>query len=527
MEHCKRNGIAPVIRGFLWLLLLLATNCSICMSQGIKVISVEETNSGTDAFHAPNGKDGMPCGLVKVKSTFTDLSFLGQIVGDVDNKTNEYYIYMEKGTTELTVSRPNVLPVVVHFPDYGIECITSKATYSVQIKEVKLNPKKNTVTIDIKPRVASIFIDDMPISTDINDNGHYQILLPKGSHFCRFEAEGYSPYVQGINIGKENLELLVELESQLSDLDIICQTPLTSIYINDSIVGREAWKGKLLSGTYKVDVKKDGYITYTQNIFLNKKEKHSIIVPELNRIKAKVEVKTTPIAFCNATIDGFKVDNFPIELEVGEHQLLLQSYGCESIKKNIFIADGKDTILTYNLSTKNKCYEKAYKGDLEMMMAIADNKLLSSKNEKDILEGKYWLSKLFSKKEQLNTSFLSRTFFDDYNKVDTYDKFKIVEEAIGNVSYIGYKNYIVLFWLFCLKNVGEYEKALSIIEKVQVFHNEFNARLCYDIADCYYKTKNKMQALFWYNRCIERDDGGGIASLTEKCNLRIKELNQK
>ena len=503
----------------LYLVMLFATQNLICLSQGIKIVKVEETNSGADAFHAPNDKNGIPCGLVKLKSTFSDLSFYGQIVGNVDNKTNEYYIFMERGATKLTVSRPNVLPVIIFFPDYGIESIVSKATYSVQIKDIKLNTKTNMVSVDVKPRFAKIFIDDMQISQEVSDNGHYQILLPKGSHVCRFEADGYAPYVRGINVGKENPNLSIELESQLSDLDVSCQTSLASIYINDSLVGKGAWKGKLSSGDYKIDVKKNGYVPYSQSLTLKKKETRSIVVPELNRKKGKLIVETHPIDFCNAFIDGFKIDKFPIEIEVGEHLLFLQAYGCDTVINIINVVDEEINHFIFTLSAKNKFYESAYKGDLEIMMALADNKM-DGKNENDLQELRFWLSMIISKMESINTLFLSKPFLDDYNKIMEF------RNSIGYIDHYDRKNYEELFYLFSSGHVKDYENALAIIDRCAGMEKEFDGVFCKIIGEVCMKANRDKEAISWFMKCIESDTYDHVKEQARQSINKIEQVSK-
>ena len=521
MEYSFRNGIAQSWKIKMFLALLFVAYSLICLSQGIKVVKVEETNSGADAFHAPKGKDGMPCGLVKLKSTIPDLCFDGQIVGDVDNNTNEYYIYLERGTTQLVVSRPNVLPVLINFPDYGIESIASKATYSVQVKDVKLNSKTNTVSIEVKPRFANVFIDDIPIATKNSNDGRYQILLPKGSHICRFEADGYSPYIQGINTGKENVTVSVELESQLSDLDILCQTSSASIYINDTLKGVGSWKGRLPSGSYSIEARMDGYIHQSQNIKLGSKENRAIVIPKLKRKRTKLMIETNPIKYTSASIDGFDVAKFPYEVEVGEHSLLLQAYGCDTIRCNINIFEGKDNQFVFLFSTKNKYYESAYNGDMEIMMALADNKLGFGKTDEDIQEGKFWLSMILSNSGNLTTSFLSQNFLQKYSRPEDYEQRKEMERAIGpfcNGSY--YKKYEVLFYLFT--NANDYKNACWIIKKCGNLQNNFDGTFCSLIGDAYLKLNQENEAVKWYRRCIESDTYDNVKENARKIIEKIE-----
>lgn len=521
MEYSNGNEIINRTATILYMVLFFILHSSLCMSQGFEVVKVEESISGTDAFHAPIGKNGVPCGLVKVKSTISDLSFSGQIVGNIENETNEYNIYMERGATHLVISRPNVLPAMINFPDFGIDSVVSKATYNVQVKNIKLNPKTNTVSIDVKPRFAKVYIDNMPISTEISDDGHYQILLPKGSHVCRFEAVGYVPYVQGINVGKDNQNLFVELESQLSDLDVYSQTPLASIYINDSLMGKGSWKGKLTAGSYKIEIKKEGYVSHSQCIILDKNDTRSIVVPELSRKKVKTMIETAPIPFCSAYIDGFRIQKFPIDIEVGEHQLLLQSYGCDTIRRNISIVEGKENKFVYYFTFKNKFYEKAYLGDMEILMALAESKLDFAKNDLDIQEGKFWLSMILSNSDKLSVSFLSQDFLDKYNQIETYDQEIEMKEAIGEFSHIGYKNYKVLFYLF--ERIKDYDNACRIVEKCGNLQSDFDGGFCALIGDAYFEINRDNDAVTWYRKCVSSDAYDHVKERAQKSIEKIEE----
>lgn len=507
--------------GLLCLVYFLFINCSVCMAQGIKVAKVEEAVSGTDAFHAPTGSNGAPCGLVKVKSTIQDLSFAGKIMGNVENRMNEYLVYMEKGSTQLLINRPNILPFVINFPDYGIESLASKATYNVLIKDFKINPKTNTVYIDVKPSFARITIDNIPISTETNGNGHYQMILPKGGHVCRFEADGYSTIVKGINVGKDNPNLVVELESQLSDLDISCQTPSASIYINDTLKGVGSWKGRLPSGSYSIEARMDGYIHQSQNIKLGSKENKAIVIPKLKRKRTKLMIETSPIKFTSASIDGFDVAKFPYEVEVGEHSLLLQAYGCDTIRCNINIFEGKDNQFVFLFSTKNKYYESAYNGDMEIMMALADNKLGFGKTDEDIQEGKFWLSMILSNSGNLTTSFLSQNFLQKSSRPEDYEQRNEMERAIGpfcNGSY--YKKYKVLFYLFTKAN--DYKNACWIIKKCGNLQNNFDGIFCSLIGDAYLKLNQENEAVKWYRRCIESDTYDNVKENARKIIEKIE-----
>ena len=144
--------------------------------QGLKISEVKETTSGTDAFHAPIDEDGHPCGLVKVLAAFPDLQFDGNVVGDVTPENNEYKVYLAKGSKQLVIKRSGVLPVFVDFPTYGIPEISSKATYTVKLKEVSLNPQKNSLVIDKIAKLENIVVSQADFGAKLSELSQmYQI----------------------------------------------------------------------------------------------------------------------------------------------------------------------------------------------------------------------------------------------------------------------------------------------------------------------------------------------------------------
>lgn len=75
--------------------------------------------------------NGVECGLIKVLSNQKNMTFF-EAVGSVDNKTNEYWVYVSNGTKKLTMSLGKIL-LVVNTSDYGIDKIESKTTYELKL----------------------------------------------------------------------------------------------------------------------------------------------------------------------------------------------------------------------------------------------------------------------------------------------------------------------------------------------------------------------------------------------------------
>lgn len=76
---------------------------------------------------------GVECALIKVQIVAQNVTFDGLIVGEVEYKNNEYWVYMKKRSKRLMINHPNCMPLEVVFEDYGIEEIKGKTTYTLSV----------------------------------------------------------------------------------------------------------------------------------------------------------------------------------------------------------------------------------------------------------------------------------------------------------------------------------------------------------------------------------------------------------
>lgn len=73
--------------------------------------------------------NGRKCALVKVLFVGDIVGVDGNIVGETVHHTNELWVYMPKNSMHLKVVTKDYLPLMVAFPDYGIEGLESGMTY--------------------------------------------------------------------------------------------------------------------------------------------------------------------------------------------------------------------------------------------------------------------------------------------------------------------------------------------------------------------------------------------------------------
>ena len=364
----------------------------ISYAQGLKVTDVKESVSGSDAFHAPIDKNGHPCGLVKIQTMIQDLRFGGDVDGDFTFENNEYKVYLAKGSKQLVIKRSQVMPIVVNFPDFGIGEISSKATYIIKLKEVSLNATKNLLVIDVKPRTATVYIDDLLIDDESGDGG-YRLLLPKGEHLCKVECKGYRSYASVFKSGKETQVIKTELESLLADVEINSLTSGSHIIIDGEEVGVGSWKGKLPAGTYKVDVLLEGFISSSQSIVLEEKDNRTISIPQLKRAKGNIVVLTNnekAIVY----LDGKRVDDpHKIrDIQTGIHKLNVRApFGYKEVEKEIIVHTKSSDTVAVKMEPINDLYAKAFSGDISSQAKLCQQKMESSKHvDNDTIERNYW-----------------------------------------------------------------------------------------------------------------------------------------
>ncbi len=486
-------------------------------SQGFKITEFSQNLNDGSAFHAPQDKNCHPCGLIKVRSDNADLKFKGNIVGDTENKLNEYWVYMAQGSKTLNILHPNFLPVTVDFVTLGVDEIASKSTYILTLSELKFKKEKCGLVATIKPESATLYIDDLRID-NISGNGFYQLYLPKGEHICRIEEKGYRPHVQVITTGKAVQNLNVELESVMAELEVKCKTGTAEIYIDGELKGTGEWKGSVLAGDHIVEAKQQNFVSTSQTVSMAEKEKRALMLPALKRSSGKLKISTNPSGI-NIQVDGKDVGISPcvIEVETGPHYVNCKSYGIESTRKEIAIKSGKLENVSLEIRYKDgywkEHYQRAYNGNLDDILHLT----IEAGRHKDSEQAFFWINK-HPQKDYLIHNWLSfwKTKKDDeaiygywqFNWVELYslagnpekalELYPIVkadEESSGG-SFLGELYMMYIGDAFLKKK--EYDKAISCYEKSGNHGYE-------GLGDCYAAKGNKQLAASYYRKCLNSD----------------------
>lgn len=498
---------------FLFLEFLL---CQITYAQGFRVkeftVLLSDLSASTQLRTDVNDE---PCGLVKVQTKVQGVEFDGA-VGAVENKTNEYWVYLPKGTTNFTMRRPDYMPMTIELAEYGLDVISAKTTYLLTLKEINLNPEKCGLTIHVFPREAEVWIDDVLLKH--SSSGDYKVLLPKGEYLCHTRTQGYKSNMQIVKTGKGIQDLNVEMESIMADVNIVSQTTTAEIFVNGESKGLGAWKGKLPPSNYVIEAQQEGHITVSHRITLAEKERRTITIPQLKKIEGSVNIRTTPKG-CTVYLDGGEIEektpcvikNIPY----GNHELTIKIDSCGLQREKVLEVQIKNTntqtLECFLASNEEIAYHKKAKD-----LLLKDGGSCYScyycgmdlyNNPGPVKE----IEEIFAMIDKLDASFFTQTFLHYMGQMH--------EESVSyGYSIFSYYNFF-----------EKYDKCVKILRKVgDAIVYKMHWSQAEEIARVYEAVGDYVHAIEYYKKELaiakqENLEGYNIMAIEQK----IKELQNK
>lgn len=121
------------MRRIIYILLLFVISAE-CFCQEISVFKMIPTQAIQAMTHRRDDIKGNACALLKVQLPVNNVHFNGNIVGEVNFKTNEYWVYMPSGEKEIKVFHEGD-SISIHFSDYGVAELEPKITYELTLLE--------------------------------------------------------------------------------------------------------------------------------------------------------------------------------------------------------------------------------------------------------------------------------------------------------------------------------------------------------------------------------------------------------
>ena len=346
------------MRRFILSMFLLIAAISSSLAQELTVKSFKLAGSDLTAQTQPR-KDlnDRNCALIKVGLGLQGVQFEGSIIGNVENKTGEYWVYMPLGNRMLKVKHPNYAPVMVTFADYGVEKVESNRTYELTITASgnvvgPVDAGGNFYALTVSPKDAKVSIDGVLQSS--SSDGAYSAMLPYGGHTYKVEAGGYISKSGSFTISSSDMTPInVSLVSAMATVSVTCPTPAVSLYVDKKSVGMIPWTGSLKEGMHLIEVKKEGYRSQQRTINLSQQQKLDVAFNELAAIQGNLSVNYKPFG-ADVYVDGKKVGQTPRVfngLLVGNHKVEIKKDGYGMDSKAVNILEGQTATLSGVLTT--------------------------------------------------------------------------------------------------------------------------------------------------------------------------------
>ena len=339
-------------------IVLLFAAISSIFAQKLTVESFKLASSDLTAQTQPR-KDlnNRNCALIKIGLGLQGVQFEGSIVGNVENKTGEYWVYMPQGNRMLKVKHANYAPIMVTFADYGVEKVESNRTYELTITASgnvvgPVDAGGNFYALTVSPKDAKVSIDGVLQSS--SSDGEYSAMLPYGSHTYKVEAGGYISKSGSFTISSSDMTPInVSLVSAMATVSVTCPTPAVSLYVDKKSVGMAPWTGSLKEGMHLIEAKKEGYRSQQRTINLSQQQKLDVAFAELAVIQGNLSVNYKPFG-ADVYIDGNKVGQSPRVfngLLVGNHKVEIKKDGYGTDSKTVSILEGQTASLSGVLTT--------------------------------------------------------------------------------------------------------------------------------------------------------------------------------
>ena len=214
------------MRNILLSFVLLFAAISSAFAQELTVKSFKLASSDLTAQTQPR-KDlnDCNCALIKVGIGLQGVQFEGGIMGNVENKIGEYWVYMPQGNRQLKVKHANYAPIMVTFADYGVEKLESNRTYELIITASGSTQvaQKQRLTIRYSPSSATVLVDNKMVK---GTNGVAQTTLPVGQHSYIVACDGYESEEGTVKLkasAPSNIQITLTKEAMAIQQNIVSQ----------------------------------------------------------------------------------------------------------------------------------------------------------------------------------------------------------------------------------------------------------------------------------------------------------------
>ncbi len=336
-----------MMRNIISLLFWALMNLSM-LAQELTVKSfAEKTNDLAASTYERKDGNGNPCALVKVQLATAGAQFSPNVVGNVEYKVNEYWVYLPTINKHLEVKHPSFLTKDVVFADYGVK-LEPKTTYSLVLAMPEGGSAQQIVTsqyllFNVKPEDAIVEVNG---EVWTNTNGVSRKFVPFGEYSYSVEASNYHTYSGTVTVNDPNNKTIVNvnLKPAFGSIKIPSIGTLAGavVYVDNKKVGSVPYMGENIpSGVHHVRITKPMYKFLEQEVTVKDGE-ITELCPELSENFATVTLSVGNDAqiFVNDELKGSGA--WTGKLEYGDYNIKTENAGHRSQSKVYTISEASN-----------------------------------------------------------------------------------------------------------------------------------------------------------------------------------------
>ena len=313
----------------------------------------EQTNDLTARSNPRDDLNGNPSALVKVRMAVDNATFKGMVIGDVDYRNGEYYVYMPEGAKRLSVYAPNYLVLDVKFEDYGVGMLVGKTTYLLIINktgEMEMSTLKN-ILFQLTPKDATLTLNGAKQNVE---NGSAKIQLPNGTYRYAVSSKYYQTKEATFTVtdGMDNAPININLEKSKSKLSVSSSPSDAEVFLANKRIGVTPLTDYAVeAGKYNLRIVKNGYDAVSQTLDIVDANPVSV----QKNLSSMIHFKVHPVpAHAKVYIDGQLLTGtspYSVERPAGSYKLKATASEYYDLNTTI-VVDGTKQEYRYNLKRK-------------------------------------------------------------------------------------------------------------------------------------------------------------------------------
>lgn len=159
-----------MMKRFFVFLLMQISLFSVAFSQELIVKSLKVSEGDISAQIQPRlDTNDRNCALIKVGLTLDDVQFDGNLMGKVEHKIGEYWVYMPQGNSMLRILHKDYTPLMINFFDYGLGKLQSGVTYVLTLEKPTnaVVQQKQTILDSASSVSSGDGVISIPLTNDI------------------------------------------------------------------------------------------------------------------------------------------------------------------------------------------------------------------------------------------------------------------------------------------------------------------------------------------------------------------------